>query len=95
MINGMKTSISRIYYGEPKDVTLEEMGEFYFYYNHQGLTDEMIEDYERYEESQIKKRNQIISDAIVNGDIPNNRRIKSTLFGVSSIKNKPILVIEY
>lgn len=91
----MKTSISRVFYKEIDDISIEEMGEFYYHYNHHDLTDKMTQEYEKYEESQIQKRNKIISEAVNNGDIPKGSRIKSTLFGVSSIKNKPILVVEY
>lgn len=98
MITGTKTSmtnISKVYYEELNGVDINEMGEFYFHYNHHNLTDKMRKDYENYEESQINLRNKIISDAISNNLIPSHPILSSVLFGVSSIKNKPIIIVEY
>lgn len=97
MKNGMKTSmtnISRVYYNEIDDLSIEYMGDFYFHYNHHYLTDQMRKDYEEYEELQIKRRNQIIGNAIKNNELPGHPKMDSVLFGVSSIKNKPIIIVK-
>lgn len=98
MMNGTKssmTNISRVYYEELDDIDIDELGEFYFHYNHHNLTDEMRKDYEEYEERQITLRNKIISRAMSSGSLPNQPIISSVLFGVSSIKNKSILIVNY
>lgn len=94
-MSGTKTSISRVYYEEIDNIDPKEMGEFYFHYNHFNLNESMRNDYENYEENQIKMRNKIISDAMKRNDIPSHPIVNSILFGVSSIKNKTVLIVEY
>lgn len=94
-MSGINTStISKVYYEELGNIDSSEMSEFYFYYNHFQLSDDIARDYEEYETRQIKIRNKIIANAIKQNQIPGRPNISSTLFGVSSIKNKPIIIVE-
>lgn len=98
MITGMNTSmtnISDIYYEELDDVDVENMSDFYFYYNHHTLSDELREKYEQFEMDQIRLRNSILSKIINTGLIPRYPKVDSTMFGISPISNKAMIIIEY
>lgn len=88
------SKIKNVFYTEidEKDCSLEQSGEFYYHFNMMNLNDSFRDAYEEYEEKQLELRNSIIGN-----NISNMRRhpiINSTIFGISSIKDKTILVVE-
>lgn len=94
-MTGTKTStISRVYYEELGNIDPFEMSEFYFFYNHYGLSDDIAKDYEEYETNQIQMRNRIIANAIKQNQLPSRPKMDTVLFGVSSIKNKSMILAE-
>lgn len=88
--------ISKVYY-EAMDhdkCSMMETGEFYYHYNLMGVHPMFIPEYEKYEMSQISMRNKIIGDAMKCGDISIHPKMNTTIFGVSSIKHKAVIVTE-
>lgn len=75
--------------------TLEEAGSYYFFYNMMGISDDITSKYEAYEEKQIDLRNRILGNAFNRGEIPRHPKVDTTIFGISSLKNMPIIVTEY
>lgn len=98
MITGTNTSmtnISDVYYEELDDVDVNNMADFYFYYNHHTLSNQLREKYEQFEMDQIKLRNSILAKIINNGYIPKYPKVTSSLFGISPINNKAMIIVEY
>lgn len=89
--------ISEILYEviDPNICSIREAGEFYYHYNLMGLDDNLNKDYERYELSQVKCRNTVIGNALKQGHCPRHPKTNTTIFGVSSLKNKAILLVEF
>lgn len=89
--------ISNVYYDEIDRDTYSMMtaGEFYYHYNLMGVHPMFIPEYEAYELSQITMRNKIIGDAMDRGDLVKHPKMNTTIFGVSSIKNKAVIMTEY
>lgn len=89
--------ISNVYYDEIDRDTCSMMtaGEFYYHYNLMGVHPMFIPEYEDYELSQITMRNKIIGDAMDRGDLVNHPKMNTTIFGVSSLKNKAVIMTEY
>lgn len=89
--------ITTVYYKEvnPQECSTALASEFYFHYNLMGEHPSLAQDYEEYELSQMHTRNKIIGDALKHGEIPSHPIMNSTIFGVSSVKNKTVLITEY
>lgn len=80
---------------DPSECTIREAGEFYYHYNLMGADESLNEDYIRYEESQINCRNRVIGNAVKQGMFPRHPKTDTTIFGVSSLKNKAIIIVEF
>lgn len=91
------SKISEVYYKEIDSgiCSIEEAGEFYYHFNLLNIDEVFHEDYENYELRQISLRNNIITEAIKNGELPKFPSMNSIILGISSIKNKVILVSDY
>lgn len=89
--------ITTVYYAEidPSICSTIEASEFYFHYNMMAVDPIFMKDYEGYEVSQMHIRNDIIGKAIACGDIPKHPILNSTIFGVSSVKKKAVILAEY
>lgn len=89
--------ITDVYYEEiDRDkCSMMDAGEFYYHYNFMSLDPMFVPDYESYEMKQVAIRNRIIGDAIQQGELLRHPKINSTIFGVSALKNKAVLVTEY
>lgn len=90
------SNISEVLYEEISEEYCinEKAGEFYFHLNTLKLHSRFQEEYEKYEIEHISLRNRIIRGAINRGEIDNNPKMNTTIFGVSAINNRPILVVE-
>lgn len=88
--------ITPILYEEisPDVCTNEKASEYYFYQNALGLSDTLDEEFEQYEAEQIKMRNKVIANAFHTENFHTVPDLNSTIFGVSAIKNKVILITE-
>lgn len=89
--------ISKVFYEvvDNSVCSIMDSGEYYYHYNIMGLNASTAQEYEEYEESQIAIRNKIIGDAIKRHDILEHPKMNTTIFGVSSMKHKTIIVTEY
>lgn len=89
--------ISNVYYDEisSNECSILDAGEFYYHYNVIGIDPLFIPGYEEYEERQISLRNRIIGKAIENGEVNKHPKMHTTVFGVSSLKNKAVILTEY
>ena len=90
-------NIKEVFYDEidPSICSTTESGEFYFYYNLLGIDPIFQSGYEEHEMKQTKLRNRTIKHAIDNGDLPKHPNLRRTIFGISSLKNKLVMVAEY
>jgi hypothetical protein len=88
--------ISNIFYTEidPEICSINDAAKYHYHFNlikyHQMFQDE----YERYETIQIKLRNTLIGNAIKSGEINGHPKLMSTIFGISSKKNKAVIITE-
>lgn len=80
---------------EPDVCTIEKASEFYYHYNMIDTNDSCRSEYEKYETDQINIKNKIIGDALRQGELPRYPDVNSIIFGISSILNKPVLIVEY
>lgn len=89
--------ISKVFYEEIDNnvCSIMSSGEYYYHYNVMGLDSSASREYEEYETSQIAIRNKIIGDAIKRYDILEHPKMNTTIFGVSSMKRKTIILTEY
>lgn len=89
--------ISDVFYEEiDRDVcNMMTAGEFYYHYNLMGVHPMFVPEYEDYELSQITTRNKIIGEAMSRGDLTKHPKMNTTIFGVSSLKNKAVIMTEY
>ncbi len=88
--------ISEVFYKEidPKICDEKEASSFYYHYNLLGLNEKIDEEYEQYEMKQMEIKNKIIGDCLKQGEFPRYPNISSTIFGISSMKNRTILIME-
>lgn len=88
--------ISKVFYAEidPRVCDTREAGEFYYHFNLLNVDDSFHKSYEEYEQRQVELRNSVISQAMKNGELPVHPRMNTTVFGISSIKQKSILITE-
>lgn len=91
------SKISEVFYKEidAKKCSIEEAGTFYYYFNLLNIDERFHEGYENYELGQIKLRNEIIADAIKDGELPKFPSMNSIILGISSMKNKVILISDF
>lgn len=89
--------ISEVYYKEigPEICDPVETGEFYFFYNLLGVDDRFQEGYEQHEIKQLDIRNQVLRSAIDAKEIARHPKVNTTIFGLSSLKDSAVLVVEY
>lgn len=89
--------ISKVFYEEidSKKLNIEKSGEYYFLYNLIGLNDSIDEEYMKYEEMQMKVRNDVIKTAIKNENITIHPLMSTLIMTLSSYKNKPVIIAEY
>lgn len=69
------------------------LGEYYFYFNMLGLDPKIDKEYIEYEETQMNMRNKILGDIINETGI--HTKIDKTIFGLSSMKQKAVVISEY
>jgi len=50
--------------------------------------------YEEYERENISVRNKVIKEALMRESIDAHPKLNTTIFGISAILNKPIIVVE-
>ena len=72
----------------------EDASEYYFYQNAMGLSEDIDNEFEKYEIQQLKLRNIVIANAINTEDFKLIPNLDSTVFGVSALKNKVILIAD-
>lgn len=89
--------ISRVFYAEidPKVCTTTEAGEYYYHFNLLGTHEMFQKSYEEHEKKQLELRNAVLSQAMKNGELPSHPIMNSTIFGVSTMKQKPVLITEF
>ena len=89
-------NITEVYYEEidPTICSMDEASEYYYHFNLIGVSDTFNNAYEECEKSQLLLKNRIIGDAAGRGDIPTHPNLNNTIFGISSIKNKAIVIAE-
>lgn len=89
--------ISEIFYEviDSASYSLTEAAEFYYHYNLLNVDPKLSEDYEKYELTQLNRRNNIIGDAINRGEIKRHPKTDTSILGISTLKNKPILLVEF
>lgn len=87
--------ISKVFYKEidPDICSPYEAAKYHFHFNLLKYHEIFQNQYEEYEREQISLRNNIIGNAIKSGEI-SNPKIFTTIFGISSEKNKAILITE-
>ena len=88
--------ISKVFYTEiePEICNSEDAAKWNYYFNLVKYDKTFWDEYEKYEAEQIKVRNKIIGDAIRSGEIGGTPKIYTTIFGISSKKNKAVLITE-
>lgn len=89
--------ICKVFYAEidPKVCTMQEAGEYYYHFNLLGSHEMFHESYEQHEKKQVDLRNSVISQAMKNGELPSHPVMNSTIFGVSAMKQKPVLITKF
>ena len=86
--------ITDVYYTEV-DRKKEEAGEYYFYHNLLSVDPFFHQKYEELERQQIDLRNMLIRKAIVNRVIPEHTMHNNAILGISPLRNRTVLIIEY
>lgn len=88
--------ITEVLYKEipEKEFSTKDAAEFFFYHNLLGVDPMFIDGYEKYESNQIHVRNNIIGDAIRSELMNKHPKVNSAIIGVSSVKNKAVLITE-
>ncbi|MCM1233503.1 MAG: hypothetical protein NC489_25590 [Ruminococcus flavefaciens] len=89
--------ISKVFYAEiaPEVCTMEQAGEYYFHFNLLQEDELFQKTYEDYELKQLELRNSVISQAMKNGELPGHPIMSSAIFGVSTMKQKPVIITEF
>lgn len=85
-------NISNVFYKDIYNDT-DEVAKLFFYLNFTGSI--FDEEFEKYEANQIKYRNSLIGNAIINGEVPEHIDMNSVIYGLSSLKNKSVIIVEY
>lgn len=72
------------------DIPVSELNDFYFYNNISKVSNHFLEEQEKFEIKQNEIKNKEIKKLF-----PDHRKIdlNSLIFGISSIKNKPVIII--
>ena len=72
------------------DIPVSELNDFYFYNNISKVTTDLVEEQEKFEIKQNEIKNKEIKKLF-----PDYRKIdlNSLIFGISSIKNKAVIII--
>lgn len=72
---------------------IEKASKYNFFSNVIGMHPMFDKRYEDYEMEQMKMKNKIIGDAVKNKEI-SNPKVSSTIFGISSVCNRAIIITE-
>lgn len=90
------SNIKEVLYEEiPENIyTKEQAGEFYFHINTVNIDKMFCNGYEEYERENISVRNKVIKEALMRESIDAHPKLNTTIFGISAILNKPIIVVE-
>ena len=88
--------ISKVFYKEidPNICSPIEAAKYHYHSNLIKYHEVFQNEYEIYEENHIKMRNTMIGNAISDGEIIGYPKITSTIFGISSKKNRAVLITE-
>lgn len=88
--------ITKVFYKEidPSVCSPKSAARYHYHFNLLRLHESFQKEYEKYEEEQIYLRNTILHDAIVSKEITSYPKVTSTIFGISSHKNKAVLITE-
>ena len=89
------SKITEVFYLPIDEMSSKEAAAFYYHYNLINVSEVFHEDYMRYEEKQFAIRNKLLGNAYKNNELPRHPIVNSTIFGISSLKNKPVLITEY
>ena len=89
------SNITEVFYSTIDEMTSKEAAAFYYHYNLISSSEVFHEDYIKYEEQQISIRNKLLGNACKNNEKPRHPNVNSTIFGISSLKSKPVLITEY
>lgn len=84
--------ISKVVYKEidEKDYTKEDLGEYFYLYNVLKLDSSFMYEAEEYDSKQYDIRNKYLADIKKDNDIIP----RTSLLALSSIKNKPIILVD-
>lgn len=90
------SNISEVLYTEiSEDVySTNKAGEYYFHFNMLGVDPIFSESYMDYEQEHTRVRNKAIKDAMKEIGEDLHPKMNTLIFGISAIKNKPIVVVE-
>lgn len=90
------SKISKISYCTiPEDVvSREKVSEYYFYSNLMDTSEECMNKYEEHEAEQYKLRKSIAAKLLSDDDIHTIPKSSQVLFGISSMKEKCVLIAE-
>ena len=88
--------ITNVFYTEidPEVCTMQDAAKHHYLFNLLKYHEIFQDEYQQYEENQIKLKNAIIGNAIRSGEISTKPSMMSTIFGISSKKNKAIIITE-
>ena len=88
--------ITNVFYTEinPEVCSVQDAARYHYLFNLLKYHKIFQDEYERYEEDQIKLRNTLIGNAIKSGEINSHPKLMSTIFGISAQKNKAVLITE-
>lgn len=88
--------ISKVFYTEinPETCSVNDAAKYHYLSNLLKYDESIQNEYEKYEEDQIKLRNTLIGNAIKSGEIDGQPKVLSTIFGISAHKNRAILITE-
>lgn len=86
--------INKVLYKEIDEnlCTVNKAAEFYYHSNLLGVNDIFQNEYEKYEESQIKLKNKLLGNAIKNKEIDDKPDVNSSMLAISSLKTKVIII---
>lgn len=87
--------ISQVYFEQldPNVCSAMKASEYHFYANTIGLHPKIDEAYEKYETEQMRIRNKVIGSAVRDGIIP-RLKMDTTIYGVSSLRDRAIVITE-
>lgn len=87
--------ITEVFYEaiDPNVCSTQDASKYHYLFNLLKYHEMFQEEYEKYESNQIHLRNSIIGNAIKSGKI-SNPKVHSTIFGISALKKRAVLITE-